>query len=77
MPVMNATPLKEARSDKWATEYGLGTGGFETWQVILGAVVFLITALILWIPLSFIGVGIAGFVGFGAAVAAKSHRYPP
>jgi hypothetical protein len=65
---MNATRLKHARSDKWASEYG-GGEGFETYQVIMGIAVALIASAIFWIPFSFVGIGIGVFAGFGAAIA--------
>jgi hypothetical protein len=80
MPVMNATPLKDARSDKWASEYGVGSGGFEWWQVVIGVVVFVVATLILWLPFSYIGVGLGAFAGFAAAVAPNHldthHKHP-
>jgi hypothetical protein len=67
MPQMNVTGLKDARKDKWAPEYGRGKG-FEIYQIILGVVVFAAASLILWVPFTFAGLGIAAFIGFAAAI---------
>jgi hypothetical protein len=63
MPLMNATPLKHARKDKWFAEYG-GGEGFETWQLVLGFAVFAIVCVVLWIPLSWFGIGLGITAGF-------------
>jgi hypothetical protein len=79
MPLMNSKPLREARTEKWASEYS-GGEGFEIYQILIGLAVAVIASAILWILLSFIGIGIGVFLGYAAAVAPNyldtHHKHP-
>jgi hypothetical protein len=66
MPIINTSELKDARTNRFAPSWGGGIG-YEFYQMVMGAVVGLIIAVLLWfLGLKYYGLGvaIAGGIGF-------------
>jgi hypothetical protein len=74
MAIKNTSELKDARTNKYAPDFGGGIG-FEIYQFVMGGVAAFVVALIFWllnvvlgINLLFFGIGLALVVGYAAAM---------
>jgi hypothetical protein len=66
--IMNASDLRDAHINRWATSYG-GGAGFETYQILMGGAAALIVTFIFWIfGMIWIGLGIALGAGYFVAI---------